>query len=77
MALRERGFHSAVAGITLPNDASVALHESVGFLKVGHVVQAGWKFNQWHDIGFWQVMLRPPTDVAGPLGHAEPPDAGG
>lgn len=55
--LQARGFHSAVGGITLPNDASVRLHEAMGFVKVGHFKHAGFKFEQWHDVGFWQVML--------------------
>ncbi len=56
--LRTRGFHSAVAGITLPNAASVRVHEAVGFVPAGVIRQAGHKFNAWHDVGFWQVLLR-------------------
>lgn len=52
-----RGFHSCVAGITLPNPASVRLHESLGFTSTGVVKHAGKKFDQWHDVGFWQRML--------------------
>lgn len=55
--LRLRGFHSAIGGATLPNEASARLHESVGFVHVGTVKHAGWKFGAWHDVGFWQVML--------------------
>jgi phosphinothricin acetyltransferase len=55
--MRQRGFHSAIGGITLPNEASVRLHESVGFVHVGTVKHAGWKLGAWHDVGFWQVML--------------------
>ncbi|MFO0828019.1 MAG: N-acetyltransferase family protein [Phycisphaerales bacterium] len=55
---RERGLHSLVGGITLPNDASVRLHEAMGFVKVAHFARAGWKFGRWHDVGFWQLMLR-------------------
>ena len=51
------GFHSAIAGISLPNDASVHLHESLGFASVGVVKHAGKKFDQWWDVGFWQKML--------------------
>jgi phosphinothricin acetyltransferase len=54
---RERGFHSLVGGITLPNEPSVRLHERVGFVKVAHFAHAGFKFGAWHDVGFWQVML--------------------
>ena len=52
-----RGFHSAVGGITLPNPASVRLHESLGFVAVGVFKAAGSKFDRWHDVGFWQRML--------------------
>jgi phosphinothricin acetyltransferase len=47
------GFHRALAVITLPNDASVALHEHLGFERVGVLDQAGRKFDRWHDVGFW------------------------
>jgi phosphinothricin acetyltransferase len=56
-ACRARGFHSAIGGITLPNPASVALHEKLGFVPVGVVREAGTKFGAWHDVGFWQRML--------------------
>lgn len=55
---RSRGFHSLIGGITLPNEASVRLHEACGFTHVGTVRQAGWKLGAWHDVGFWQLMLR-------------------
>lgn len=56
--LRARGFHSAIGGIALPNAASVRLHESLGFASVGVVRHAGYKLDAWHDVGFWQLMLR-------------------
>jgi phosphinothricin acetyltransferase len=55
--LRERGFHAAMGGIALPNDASIALHEKFGFKKVAHFDQAGIKFNEWIDVGYWQLIL--------------------
>lgn len=55
--LRESGFHSAVAGITLPNEASVKLHEGLGFVSAGVVREAGFKFERWWDVGFWQKIL--------------------
>ena len=51
----------AVAGITLPNDASVALHEAVGFQPVGIYRDFGFKFGAWHDVGWWQARLAPLT----------------
>jgi L-amino acid N-acyltransferase YncA len=65
-ACRERGFQSLVGGITLPNDASCALHESLGFRRVATFARAGWKLGAWHDVAFYQVML---TD------RPEPPPA--
>lgn len=52
--LPARGFRSAVAGITLPNDASLALHRKLGFERVGTFQDAGWKHGAWHAVDFWQ-----------------------
>jgi len=57
--LAAHGFHSVVAGIALPNDASVKLHESLGFVPAGVVRDAGWKCGKWNDVGFWQRVLAP------------------
>lgn len=62
--LAARGFRSAVAGITLPNDPSVALHLALGFEPAGIVRDAGWKHDAWHDVGFWQKRFA--TSPAGP-----------
>ncbi len=55
--LKERGFHSLIAVVSLPNDGSAALHEKFGMNKVGHYKEVGFKFNQWIDVGYWQLML--------------------
>jgi phosphinothricin acetyltransferase len=52
-----RGFRSAIAGIALPNEASVALHVALGFEAVGTFREVGWKHGGWRDVGFWQKML--------------------
>ena len=59
LALREaaRSFHLAVAGITLPNEASVALHERLGFTRVGVFEEVGHKFGEFRDVGWWQLRL--------------------
>lgn len=57
--LREQGFRMAVAGVTLPNPASVALHESFGFEPVGVYRDIGWKAGAWRDVGWWQLRLSP------------------
>lgn len=55
--LRAMGFRTAIGGITLPNPASVRLHETLGFRAVGVFRAVGRKFEQWHDVGFWQIDL--------------------
>lgn len=51
------GFHTALAGIALPNPASVALHEKLGFRQVAALPQVGWKLERWVDVGYWALML--------------------
>jgi phosphinothricin acetyltransferase len=53
-----QGYFSAYAGVTLPNPASVGLHEAMGFEKVGVYRNVGFKFGAWHDVGWWQLALR-------------------
>ena len=54
------GYCQAFAGITLPNAASVGLHEAVGFERVGVFGNAGHKLGRWHDVGWWQRTLQRP-----------------
>ncbi len=56
-AVRTRGMHVAIGGIALPNAASVALHERLGFRKVAHFEQVGYKLGRWIDVGYWQLLL--------------------
>jgi L-amino acid N-acyltransferase YncA len=65
--LRERGFRMALAGITLPNEASVGLHEHLGFEPVGVQREIGWKRGAWRDVGWWQLELAP-------AGEGRPPE---
>jgi L-amino acid N-acyltransferase YncA len=55
--LRSLGAHSAVGGIAVPNRASVALHEKLGFVKIGQFREIGLKFGQWIDVGYWELIL--------------------
>jgi len=64
--LRIQGFINALAGIALPNDASVALHEQFGFKPVGVLQDVGFKVTRWHDVEWWALRLQQPRD---------PPDA--
>jgi L-amino acid N-acyltransferase YncA len=55
--LTERGYRTAVAGMTLPNEASEGLHRAMGFEPVGVYPRIGWKFGAWHDVAFAQRAL--------------------
>lgn len=70
--LADQGLHVACAGITLPNEPSVRLHESMGFVPVGVYRRIGYKAGAWRDVGWWQRELRPAANdpPASPL----PPD---
>ncbi len=56
-ALRERGMHVAIGGAALPNEASVALHEKLGFEHVATFRQVGFKHGKWVDVAYWQLVL--------------------
>ncbi|MBJ6723721.1 arsinothricin resistance N-acetyltransferase ArsN1 family B [Geomesophilobacter sediminis] len=49
--------HAVLACISLPNPASIALHEKLGFAKAAHFTEVGWKFDRWIDVGYWQKLL--------------------
>ena len=55
--LRQRELHLAIGGIAQPNEASVRLHERLGFQKVAHFSEVGMKFGHWVDVGYWQLKL--------------------
>lgn len=59
-----QGYYNAYAGITLPNAASVSLHETLGFEAIGVYRDVGYKLDTWHDVGWWQLRLC--TDAATP-----------
>ncbi len=63
--LVELGYFQAFAGIALPNEASVALHESMGFEAVGVYRRVGFKLGAWRDVGWWQKQLQAPTAEPG------------
>lgn len=64
--LGRQGFFNAYAGITLPNDASVRLHESVGFRAIGVYANVGYKLGAWRSVGWWGCEIAPL--------HADPPE---
>ncbi|MBC52954.1 MAG: phosphinothricin acetyltransferase [Gammaproteobacteria bacterium] len=55
--LKRSSVHSVMGGIALPNVASVALHERLGFRKVAQLQEVGYKSGQWLDVGYWQILL--------------------
>jgi phosphinothricin acetyltransferase len=70
--LRLQGYYVAHAGITMPNAASVGLHESLGFVPVGVYPAVGWKLGAWRDVGRWRLELQPlAATPAPPLSVAE------
>ena len=56
--LRIQGYYQAYAGITLPNPASLRLHQRLGFELVGVYKQVGYKANAWHDVSWWGLTLQ-------------------
>lgn len=67
MLLVRQGFHTVYAGVTLPNQASVALHEAMGFTLLGTFHRAGYKHGHWHDVAWFEQFL------AAHDGEPEPP----
>ena len=54
---KAQGYHTLLGGITVPNPASVRLHEAIGFRRVALLEKVGWKFGTWHDVGYWEAVL--------------------
>lgn len=61
-AIRDTGMHAVIGGISLPNAASVALHEALGFRAVGRFDEVGYKFGRWIDVGYWQKVFADAAD---------------
>jgi phosphinothricin acetyltransferase len=69
--LEAQGFTQAIAAITLPNEASVRLHERLGFVQAGIYRDVGYKLGGWRSVGLWQRALAPLTETpAEPLPYA-------
>ena len=56
--LAETDVHAIIAGISLPNEASVKFHEKLGYEKVAHFKEVGYKLGRWVDVGFWEMLNR-------------------
>ena len=55
--LKELKYHTIIAGIALPNEVSVKFHEKLGFEKVAHFKEVGFKFDEFIDVGYWEIIL--------------------
>ena len=55
--LKQKNTHVVLGVLTLPNQASVKLHEKFGFKEVAHLKEVGLKFGEWQDVGFWQLTF--------------------
>jgi phosphinothricin acetyltransferase len=60
--LRRQGYANIYAGITLPNPASVALHEAIGMRRIGVYERVGWKFGAWHDVAWFGMRIAEPAE---------------
>lgn len=65
--LDAQGYRMVSVGITLPNEASVVLHESFGFSYVGTMQRSGFKEGAWHDVGLWQRLRGTADEPPGPI----------
>lgn len=57
--LRAQGYRNVFAGIALPNEASVGVHEAMGFRQAALYKSVGYKLGAWRDVGWWQLTLQP------------------
>ncbi|HET7923854.1 MAG TPA: arsinothricin resistance N-acetyltransferase ArsN1 family B [Rhodanobacteraceae bacterium] len=74
--LSVQGYVNAFAGISLPNAASVALHEAMGFTLIGVYRNVGYKLGEWRDVGWWQLALgEPPRRPIEPVAIGDLDDA--
>ncbi len=71
--LRVQGYHSAYAAVALPNPASIAVHENMGFKSIGIFHSVGYKHGKWHDSGWWELSIQP--GVLSPRPPQRLPDA--
>ncbi|MCG8306250.1 MAG: N-acetyltransferase family protein [Cytophagales bacterium] len=55
--LKKMEYHALIGGISLPNEASIRLHEKFGFEKIGQFKEVGYKFGKWIDVGYWELIF--------------------
>jgi phosphinothricin acetyltransferase len=54
--LADSNIHAIVASVALPNDPSIRFHERLGFEKVAHFREVGYKLGRWIDVGYWELI---------------------
>ena len=69
--LKKQGAVNVFAGITLPNESSIGLHEALGFSPIGIYKNVGFKFDKWWDVGWWQLSLQKPEKPATFINYSE------
>jgi phosphinothricin acetyltransferase len=74
-SLKRAGIHAVIGGAAMPNPASVALHEKLGFEHVGTFRQVGFKQGRWVDVAYWQLPMPPVQDMAGSTNANNAPNA--
>ena len=55
--LKETDLHTVLGVLTIPNEASIKLHEKLGFEQVANLKEVGKKFGEWQNVGVWQLKL--------------------
>ena len=55
--LKETDLHTVLGVLTIPNEASIKLHEKFGFEQVANLKEVGLKFGEWQNVGIWQLKL--------------------
>ena len=56
--IKKTGIHAVIGGISLPNEASIALHEKLGFKEIACFKEVGYKFDKWIDVGYWELIIK-------------------
>jgi len=55
--LKKTDLHTVLGVLTIPNEASIKLHEKFGFKQVAHLKEVGLKFGEWQNVGIWQLRF--------------------
>jgi L-amino acid N-acyltransferase YncA len=66
LLLKHQGFYNAFAGVSVPNPGSVGLHRAMGFESIGVYRNVGFKCGGWHDVEWFQLVLREPQSEPEP-----------